>query len=118
MGQERDEIQWGGLDHYNITRDLVLSETHAVTHQKTSLLLVINTEYLFAWIGQIKILTLIVNEQLIHAIFFCRLVREIIGEVRAPSENLHYTASAIAALQHAAEHFLVDLLEHSNILEV
>ena len=49
---------------------------------------------------------------------FFRLVREITGEIRAPSENLHYTASAIAALQHAAEHFLVDLLEHSNILAI
>ena len=39
-------------------------------------------------------------------------------EIRAPSENLHYTASAIAALQHAAEHFLVDILEHSNILVI
>ena len=44
-------------------------QKHTVTHQKTSLLLVIHTEYLFAWIGQIKVLTLIVNEQLIHAIF-------------------------------------------------
>ena len=50
--------------------------------------------------------------------FFCSLVREITGEIRAPSENLHYTASAIAALQHASEHFLVDLLEHSNILAI
>ena len=36
----------------------------------------------------------------------------------APSENLCYTASAIAALQHASEHFLVDLLEYSNILAI
>ena len=36
--------------------------------------------------------------------------------IRAQHENLCYTASAIAALQHAAEHFLVDLFEHSNIL--
>ena len=67
MGWERDEIQWRGKI---ITRDSVLSETHADTHQKTSLLSVINTEYLFAWIGQIKGLTLIVNEQLMHANFF------------------------------------------------
>ena len=45
-------------------------------------------------------------------------MREITGDIRAPSENLHSTASAIAALQHAAEHFLVDLFEHSNILAI
>ena len=43
-------------------------------------------------------------------------MREITGDIRSPYENLHYTASAIAALQHAKEHFLVDLFEHSNIL--
>ena len=83
------------------------------------LLLVIHTEYLFAWIGQIKVLKLILIEKLIHAILFlCRLVREITGEIRSPGENLHYRASAIAALQHASEHFLADLFEHSNILAI
>ena len=49
---------------------------------------------------------------------FYRLVREITGDIRAPHGNLHYTASAIAALQHAAEHFLVNIFEHSNILAI
>ena len=49
---------------------------------------------------------------------FYRLVREMTGEVRAPHENLCCTASAIAALQHAAQHFLVDLFEHPNILVI
>ena len=49
---------------------------------------------------------------------FYRLVREITGEVRAPHGNLRYTASAIAALQHTAENFLVDLFEHPNILVI
>ncbi|MDA8042260.1 MAG: hypothetical protein MPJ22_07580 [Pirellulales bacterium] len=31
---------------------------------------------------------------------------------------MRYTASAIAALQHAAENYLVDLFEHSNILAI
>ena len=60
-------IDVGELDHYK--RFSTSRETHAVTHQKTSLLSVIHTEYLFAWIGQIKVLKLKVNEQLIHAIF-------------------------------------------------
>ena len=50
--------------------------------------------------------------------FWCSLVREITGEIRSPSENWRYTASAIAALQHASEHFLVDLFEHLNILAI
>ena len=49
---------------------------------------------------------------------FYRLVHEITGGIRTPHENLCYTASAIAALQHALEHFLVDLFEHSNILAI
>ena len=53
---------------------LVLPETRTVTHQKTSRLLVINTEYLFAWIGQIKVLTLIVSEQLMRAICFLQAI--------------------------------------------
>ena len=32
--------------------------------------------------------------------------------------GMRYTASAIAALQHAAENYLVDLFEHSNILAI
>ena len=40
-------------------------------------------------------------------------MREITGTV---SEGMRYTALAIAALQHAAENFLVDLFEHSNVL--
>ena len=51
-------------------QDSILPEIHTVTNQKTSLLSVINTEYLFARIGQIKGSTLIVNEQQIHEIFF------------------------------------------------
>ena len=35
-----------------------------------------------------------------------------------PGEGMRYTASAIAALQHAAENFLVDLFEHANILAI
>ena len=31
---------------------------------------------------------------------------------------MRYTASAIAALQHAAENYLVDMFEHSNILAI
>ena len=89
----------------------------AVTHQKTSLLSVIHTEYLFAWIGLIKALKLIVNEQLRHA-FFCRLVREITGKITSAGVNMCYIASAIAALQRASENFLVDLFEHSNILAI
>ena len=50
--------------------------------------------------------------------FFLQASERITGEMRSPSENLHYTASAIAALQHASEHFLVDLFEHSNILVI
>ena len=50
--------------------------------------------------------------------FFCRLVREITGKVTSVGVNMCYTASAIAALQHAAEIFLVDLFEHSNILAI
>ena len=42
---------------------------------------------------------------------FCRLVREITGDIRAPHENLCYTASAIPALQ-------VDLFKHYNILAI
>ena len=49
---------------------------------------------------------------------FYRLVCKITGDIRAPHENLRYTALAIAALQHASEHFLVDLFEHSNILAI
>ena len=48
-------------------------------------------------------------------LFFCRLVREITGTV---SEGMRYTASVIATLQHAAENFLVDLFEHSNVLAI
>ena len=81
------------------------------------LLLVIHTEYLFAWIGLIKALKLIVNEQLRHALF-CRLVREITWKITSAGVNMHYTASAIAALQHASENFLVDLFEHFNILAI
>ena len=40
------------------------------------------------------------------------------GEIRSPGDNLHYTTSAIAALQHASEHFLVGLFEHLNILAI
>ena len=32
--------------------------------------------------------------------------------------GMRYTASAIAALQHAAENYLVDLFEHANILAI
>ena len=32
--------------------------------------------------------------------------------------GMRYTASAIAALQHAAENYLVDMFEHSNILAI
>ena len=79
----------------------------------------INIQYLFAWIGLIKALKLIVDEQLRHAFFFfCRLVREITGKMASAGVNMRYTASAIAALQHAAENFLVDLFEHSNILAI
>ena len=49
---------------------------------------------------------------------FYRLVHEITGNIRAPHENLYKTSSPIAALQHAAENFLVDLFEHSNILAI
>ena len=51
-------------------------------------------------------------------LFFCRLVREITGKITSAGVNMRYTASAIAALQHAAENFLVDLFEHSNILAI
>ena len=51
-------------------------------------------------------------------LFFCRLVREITGKVASAGVNMCYMASAIAALQHAAENFLVDLFEHSNILVI
>ena len=47
---------------------------------------------------------------------FYKLVCKITGDIRAPHENLHYTALAIAAMQHTLEHFLVNLFEHSNIL--
>ena len=40
-------------------------------------------------------------------------MREITGTV---SEGMRYTALVIAALQHVAENFLVDLFEHSNVL--
>ena len=49
---------------------------------------------------------------------FCRLVREITGKITSAGVNMHYTASAIAALQHASENFLVDVFEHSNILAI
>ena len=49
---------------------------------------------------------------------FYRLGREITGDIRAPHENLRYTASAIAALQQASENVLMDLFEHSNILTI
>ena len=65
----------------------------------------------------IKALKLIVNEQLRHA-FFRRLVRGITGKVASAGVNMHYMASAIAALQHVAENFLVDLFEYSNILAI
>ena len=45
-------------------------------------------------------------------------MREITRDIRVPNENLRYTASAIATLQHTAEHFLVNLFEHSNILAI
>ncbi|MDA8042099.1 MAG: hypothetical protein MPJ22_06765 [Pirellulales bacterium] len=32
--------------------------------------------------------------------------------------GMRYTASAIAALQHAVENYLVDMFEHSNILAI
>ena len=51
-------------------------------------------------------------------LFFCRLVREVTGKIASAGVNIRYTASAIAAMQHAAEIFLVDLFEHSNILAI
>ena len=48
-------------------------------------------QYLFAWIGLIKALKLIVNEQLRHA-FFCRLVREITGKIASAGVNMCYMA--------------------------
>ena len=42
-------------------------------------------------------------------------MREITGSI---SVGMRYTASAIAALQHAAENYLVDLFEHANILAI
>ena len=51
-------------------------------------------------------------------LFFCRLVREITGKVASAGVSMRYMASAIAALQHAAENLLVDLFEHSNILAI
>ena len=51
-------------------------------------------------------------------LFFCRLVREITRKITSAGENMPYTASAIAALQHASENFLVDLFEHLNMLAI
>ena len=51
-------------------------------------------------------------------LFFRRLVREITGKVASAGVSMGYRASAIAALQHAVENFLVDLFEHSNILVI
>ena len=45
-------------------------------------------------------------------------MREITGKITSAGENMGYMASAIAALQHASENFLVDLFEHSNILAI
>ena len=49
------------------------------------------------------------------SLFCCSLVREITGTM---CTGMRYTASAIAALQHAAENYLVDMFEHSNILAI
>ena len=42
-------------------------------------------------------------------------MREITGTI---PEGIRYTASAIAAHQHAAKNYLVDLFKHSNILAI
>ena len=57
---------------------------------------------------------LIDHERLRQDFFCCSLVREL----PSMKVGMRYTATAIAALQHAAENYLVDMFEHSNILAV
>ena len=49
---------------------------------------------------------------LLRKLPFARLVREISQDFKM---DLRYTPTAILALQHAAEHFLVEVMEKTNL---
>lgn len=55
------------------------------------------------------------SELLIKKMPFQRLVREIVQEIR---DDLRLRASALAALQHAAEAYLVGLFEDTNLCAI
>ncbi len=46
---------------------------------------------------------------------FQRLVREIAQDYQSPGNDLRWQASAVAALHEAAEAYLVELFEHTNL---
>lgn len=57
-------------------------------------------------------------ELLIRKLPFQRLVREIAADVSVHSNGLRFQASAVAALQEAAEAYLVSLFEDTNLCAI